>query len=510
MYKVLLIDDEPSALEAMELWIDWQALGYEIVGTCANGQAGLQMIRELAPDLVITDVNMPLLSGLEMVAAWQQAGGRETKFAILSGYSEFEYAQTAIRYGIHHYLLKPVFPEEAGEELRQIRLELEQEAHSRKCRQLAVSEEAAAFIKGLLLGQPSVQAAPELLAGLPEDPDSWSVCLILTETQRYAEVRGQAAALLTGIKGAVLADMEAGCCAVVLGSASAEEGRRTLVRISDALRQECPDIPLFMASGDNAAMLNSINYSYQTAKETLQHFFYRAPAAGLLMYEEIRDTPFSSDYGYIRLADELAGFVNTLDLTGFRQAAHSAAGSFRAQQVSPGTVKKFIIHLIYRIRELAPPPEDMRQENLGEHHLSELTSRLLTLERLMDYLLAAAEAGIGLLLQERGRRSHDVVRDINLYIREHYRESLTIQRLAEIFYLHPVYLGQLLIKKNGMGFNELLHSLRIEEAVKLLEERRLKLSEIAEKVGYANYGQFLKQFEKKMHLSPNEYRQAKS
>lgn len=61
-----------------------------------------------------------------------------------------------------------------------------------------------------------------------------------------------------------------------------------------------------------------------------------------------------------------------------------------------------------------------------------------------------------------------------------------------------------------MGFNELLHSLRIEEAVKLLEERRLKLSEIAEKVGYANYGQFLKQFEKKMHLSPNEYRQAKS
>ncbi|MNE71728.1 TCP pilus virulence regulatory protein [compost metagenome] len=127
----------------------------------------------------------------------------------------------------------------------------------------------------------------------------------------------------------------------------------------------------------------------------------------------------------------------------------------------------------------------------------------------MNHLLAAAETGIGLLLQERDRRSHDVVRDINLYIREHYRESLTIQRLAEIFYLHPVYLGQLLIKKNGMGFNELLHNLRIEEAVKLLEEPGLKLSEIAEKAGYANYGQFLKQFERKMHLSPNEYRQAK-
>ncbi|KUP23293.1 helix-turn-helix domain-containing protein [Paenibacillus sp. DMB5] len=128
----------------------------------------------------------------------------------------------------------------------------------------------------------------------------------------------------------------------------------------------------------------------------------------------------------------------------------------------------------------------------------------------MEYLLAFAEEVIRLLLQERGNRSQDVVRDINRYVQEHYRESLTIQRLAEIFYLHPVYLGQLLIKKNGIGFNELLHNLRIEEAARLLEERTLKLSEIAERVGYANYGQFLKQFEKKMHLSPNEYRQAKS
>ncbi|MNC43927.1 putative response regulatory protein [compost metagenome] len=102
-YKVLLIDDEPSALEGMLLWIDWRELGFEICGTCGNGQEGLRLIGELDPDLVITDVNMPLLNGLEMIGAWQQAGGREIKFVILSGYSEFEYAQTAIRYGINHY-----------------------------------------------------------------------------------------------------------------------------------------------------------------------------------------------------------------------------------------------------------------------------------------------------------------------------------------------------------------------------------------------------------------------
>lgn len=66
-YKVLLIDDEPSALEGMLLWIDWQELGFEVCGTSSNGREGLQQMKELEPDLVITDVNMPLLNGLEMI-----------------------------------------------------------------------------------------------------------------------------------------------------------------------------------------------------------------------------------------------------------------------------------------------------------------------------------------------------------------------------------------------------------------------------------------------------------
>ncbi|MNC66833.1 TCP pilus virulence regulatory protein [compost metagenome] len=72
--------------------------------------------------------------------------------------------------------------------------------------------------------------------------------------------------------------------------------------------------------------------------------------------------------------------------------------------------------------------------------------------------------------------------------------------------MNPVYLGQLLMKKNGISFNELMHNLRIEMAITLLQQKRLKNSEIAEQVGYVNYGQFLKQFEKRMGISPNEYK----
>ena len=149
-YKVLLIDDEPSALEGMLLWINWNELGFEVCGTACNGREGLEYIRKLQPDLVITDIHMPLMNGLEMIAAWQQEGPGQTKFAIISGYSEFEYAQTAIRYGISHYLLKPIFEEEVAEELLEIYEELEQESRIRNLNQIASSEEVVNHVKGIL------------------------------------------------------------------------------------------------------------------------------------------------------------------------------------------------------------------------------------------------------------------------------------------------------------------------------------------------------------------------
>ena len=120
--------------------------------------------------------------------------------------------------------------------------------------------------------------------------------------------------------------------------------------------------------------------------------------------------------------------------------------------------------------------------------------------------MALGEACIKLLLLEQAGNLQGAVQDINDYIRAHYREGLTIKRLSEVFYLHPAYLGQLLLKNNGLSFNEQLHNLRIEEAARLLLHNEHKNSKVAELVGYSSYSRFLKQFEKRMGMSPNEYK----
>lgn len=107
MYKVIVIEDETTVRRGIVLTIDWAALGCMVVGEAANGEEGMELTLRLAPDLVITDVKMPRMDGVEMITRLRQAGCR-AHFIILTAYGDFKYAQSALRLGVSDYLLKPL------------------------------------------------------------------------------------------------------------------------------------------------------------------------------------------------------------------------------------------------------------------------------------------------------------------------------------------------------------------------------------------------------------------
>lgn len=512
-YSVLLIDDEPSALEGMLLWINWEEIGFKVCGTSSNGQEGLQLIKQLEPDLVITDVNMPLMNGLEMVAAWRQEGGKEIKFAILSGYSEFEYAKTAIHLGINHYLMKPIFPEEATEELKEIYEELEKETRKHSLNQMASSEEVVSLIKGLLNEKEkkiAEEKASPLLTKLAEGRSHWNFCLVQTESTLNEKIREKTASIIAGKDSMFLIDLEVNLFGIVYACSADTREENEIVHVLTSLRESFLKSSVYIALGASETSLLQIANSYRTAKEALMHYFYSADYLGILSYQNILDSPFSYQYDHIQLMDDLIRPVNTLDLVGFKQAVDAASRSFREMRIAPEVVKKIVIHIMYKILEFTTEAREVQMSSsLTQIRIPEMRDSMITLNQLINNLLSCGETIIELLQKEQNQRSQGIVQEINNYIEEHYREGLTIKKLSEIFFMHPVYLGQLLMKKNGINFNAQLHTLRIKEATRLLHENKLKNSEIAEEVGYSNYSQFLKQFEKRMNMSPNEYKQIK-
>lgn len=129
MYQVLLVEDEDIIRRGIRNSILWEELGCRVAGEASNGEEGVAAIRELRPDIVITDINMPVMDGLAMIA--QTKIEYDYAAIILSGYSDFEYAREAIRHGVSGYVLKPLNMGEMKEALEQAVLELEK-IHSLK------------------------------------------------------------------------------------------------------------------------------------------------------------------------------------------------------------------------------------------------------------------------------------------------------------------------------------------------------------------------------------------
>lgn len=111
MYKVMLVDDERLILQGVLNIIDWEKLGMEVIHMAENGKEALDKYKENPVDIIITDINMPVITGLELIMKIKEINKR-AKFIVLSGYDEFSYARTAMKYGVENYILKPINEEE--------------------------------------------------------------------------------------------------------------------------------------------------------------------------------------------------------------------------------------------------------------------------------------------------------------------------------------------------------------------------------------------------------------
>ena len=120
MYKVVLVDDEELIIEGMKRLINWKELGCEIAGVAYDGDEALDIMNEAEPDILITDIRMPVYDGLELIRRAKEVNP-EINFIVISGYSQFEYAQQAIKYGVKDYLLKPLKKRELENSLTEIK-----------------------------------------------------------------------------------------------------------------------------------------------------------------------------------------------------------------------------------------------------------------------------------------------------------------------------------------------------------------------------------------------------
>ncbi|WP_338540397.1 response regulator [Paenibacillus tundrae] len=512
MYKVLLVDDEPFAIEGLQLLIDWEKHGFEVGGICANGEDAIDAISREQPDLVVTDIRMPIMNGLELIEEARRLGHRSTLFVITSGYSDFNYARQAIRLGVSHYLTKPVIESEADDVLQRLREEL---VH-RETRELMLDQAYNQRTKQALLTLVTNQDQAEL-----GDEMDWVVHELSAKAHTWAYLLVMIQGDSASAKQAIQQFMDDEHCGYLLdaewspygivwcgcsdaSTRSDQDLRQFAERLLNVLDQQAAASRVQIAVGCPVSQVQELTISYRAAADAGRFLFF--DDTRLLYAEDMNEQHLLFDPDTLMEADLIMELIENGSEAELSTSVWRAFNAFKDQMAAPELVHIFATQIMFRglslFKELGGEPNTLMQDSALHLH-ERRYQNIEETARMLEAFCLRCQSEIGTLRERRVGGTQAMVAE---YVHNHYKETFTIKELAERFYIHPVHLGQSFLRKYGKGVLDVVHDLRMEEAKQQLRETDQALYIIAEQVGYRSYQHFLKQFEKRVGMKPAEYR----
>lgn len=514
MYKVLIVDDEVFVRKGLIQILNACAPQFEVCGEAENGEQALALIGQLAPELVIADIRMPVLDGLELIRRTKTGNGHQPLFIILSGYPDFSYAQQALSYNVSEYILKPVDETELTAALNKI-------AHALNEKQLlSITGEkplVETVIESLLQRAPDNQVMARIADAL-ELPPASSYTYVIAEIQDglphgetdYLPSLKVSLQRFFRQEEKTLPIHERGNnqYGVIVPEEwmdkLADPVWRSYPPLLEFLKKELgTDIALYV--GHKAGHLKQIVESGAGAEKCLNYRF-AAGCNGIYMADELLKLPlfyFDIDEG---LYSKLIYEVEANQPQGYSSAVEAIFTEFQERHFAPAavtnTIRRSMIAIINIIRQLEGDENNVP----GVAELLNWQTKYRNLSQLKQVFLQFTGEAAAYISDKRSGKNEGQIEKIKKYIDGHYRENIYLKGIAADFEINPVYLGQLFRKTYGVYFNDYLLSLRIGEAKRLLRQTKKRMYEIAELVGFQNADYFATQFEKLEKMTPTEYR----
>ena len=512
MYKVLLVDDEKIILDGISQIIDWASLGTELVCTSPNGVDAYERIRELAPDIVVSDIRMPGMDGLELVAAaYRDFPG--VRFVLLSGFGEFDYASKAMQYGVKHYLLKPTNERKIAEALTEIVGELEAD----KRRERFVGDMKQELSK--VMPHVKEQVLKEFVTNKTYGSRDWEyyrklfrfeierpVRLLLFQAEG-PNVEFEHLFAMKNIAGDLLDT-------TLLGTTI---GDHALVLIEDALPPEeliakleqirvifqgyyKLDATIALSEPDRITRARSL---YRETLRSLNYRFYLGEG-GVITSNDTGEPERDGMDAFAFETERLTMPVQSGRREEAEQALSELIRELKQAQADIDMSKSYVIQQFVALIRLGDPQRMDRYYR----QLAELAG-MNTLQAMQ----AALEETVRELAQLHYERNvvkiTSIVRKMIDIVDERLGNSdLSLNQVAgEMLYMNADYLGKLFKKETGEKFSNYVVRTRVKKATELWAANpEIKIFEMAEMLGFGDNPQYFSQvFKKQMGCTPSEY-----
>ena len=509
--KLLIADDESIVLEGLQCIIDWEALGFSILSLAKNGEETLDKILNLQPDLVLLDIRMPKLSGIEIVQIAREKGFLG-HFIILSGYSDFAYAQKAIKYGVDFYLTKPIDEEELENAVRMVHNFIENEKKTNIAFNQYRENARDTIIKNILTGQLkdfsslnlkdfylSTDLYQVIIYERYNKQDPFQAAWDFAELLRVSNENHDTFDHIVIDKHNFI---------LLKGELATERFERLLSHYRINPQKGSPLESLFLAYGRKVYRPEDIFLSYGDACHLLNRRFFCEPNQYVIGYQMLPDISEYKDFITENLASTYAtSFSNYIQA----QNRHCIAELMEELQHKlfysmndVPSIKHFLIDIYLQIKhKISHTYFNLNIPFSTNSSIIDLIERKYYLYEIVQILMEQFEICMNSL---GAPSSEGIMNNILHYIDHNYTANLKLETIAPLFGYNSAYLGKIFTKQVGESFNSYLDRVRIEHSKELLQEDQLKVYEISERVGYKNVDYFHKKFKKYVGESPAEYR----
>lgn len=516
-YKVFLVEDESITREGIRDKVDWQANGFEFCGEAPDGEIALPLLQATKPDVLITDIKMPFMDGLQLSKIVRERLP-ETKIIILSGHDEFEYAQEAIKIGVTEYLLKPVTIQDLHQTLQKIVVQLEKERKEQEAiqkLQKQVKENQAALREKLLLNivvgaiSPTEAFEESHRLGLDIIAKCYLVSIVKTQLSDrsdqfdYEEYKCIQQVVLELVKNnpdvfLLQKDWEE-LVLVFKGNAPefVEDEQKHLVRsIEQAVKGT--RYQLSIGTGNYQKRLTDIHQSFLEALISLRNASDENGAPQIDRTELLKvDKSAIENYLRCGLKEDFSEFFDT-----YLQPLGKTAP--RSYFIKNYILAEIILSTAKLVDELGGETDQIiPQLNAIETISANITNMEQLKEQVHNIMLKA------LVFRDSQAKSQytDIIQQVKEYIAENYpNPDLSLKEVAACINLSASHFSVVFGQEMHQNFKEYLIELRLQKAKELLRTTNLRAAEIAYMVGYGDPHYFSSVFKKNMGLSPTEFR----
>jgi len=514
MLRVLLVDDETFFRQGLRAIVDWQACGFEVIGEEDNGEDAFQFIVRERPDVVITDIRMPEIDGLELIQKVVQEEKLNTKFIIVSGYDEFKYAQQAVRYGVCDFLLKPIDESGLEETLQQLADTINRESRQQE---KSITSHNQELLNQLEHAELTEEQLLDTYAKLGLNPDDAHHFVLLeyyyTAQSRKQELFGSSQlqhmmntiqALIPNISVKHMFPQQ-GKLGIIVPLTFLQQHSTIHMCIRQLYNRLASHQDLFIFYSEKCTGVHFLQTIYREALHATQ--FKYIDDRVLFDYEQLKRLDLRTIMLPTESYKDLLHVIESNDEEGIEQELDRLIEQFGEQRCSVEAIKATIHKLVADCLHIVQTMQIDKERLSHLHDLIGWESTYMNRITLRELLLSFALDCSRCIVEERKEMAKGGIQRIKKYIDQHYAEPISLKSIAAQFYINPVYLGQLFKKSYQLYFNEYLLQLRIQEAKKLLRQTDLKIYEVAERVGFSHPEYFVSQFEKHEKLSPTSYRQ---